>query len=111
MDKSSVYVTNSIHSTGYGPSRNRIYFNGDIENFQSWKIKFLSYLCLQKLSYIVGSDTDEVDPEKKRHRFRSDKSLSLIIRNARNGGRLAMKILRDHYVEDSKPKIIALYTE
>ena len=40
-----------------------------------------------------------------------DRSLTLIIRDARNNGKLAMKILRDHYVGNSKSKIISLYTE
>ena len=40
-----------------------------------------------------------------------DRSLSLIIRDAKNGGRKAMDILRNHSMVASKLRIIALYTE
>ena len=40
-----------------------------------------------------------------------DKSLSLVIREANNDGRKALKILREHYIGQSKPRVIALYNE
>ena len=65
----------------------------------------------------MESETDEIDPDKNAEVFAlmtqmlDDRSLTLIIRDARNNGRLAMKILREHYVGSSKPRIISLYTE
>ena len=40
-----------------------------------------------------------------------DKSLSLVIRDARDNGRKALIILREHYLSKGKPKVISLYTE
>ena len=38
-------------------------------------------------------------------------SLSLIMRDAKDNGRKALKILREHYLGKSKPRIISLYSE
>ena len=43
--------------------------------------------------------------------FLDDRSLSLIIRDAKNDGSKALNILREHYLSRGKPKVIALYTE
>ena len=43
--------------------------------------------------------------------FLDDKSISLIIRDANNDGRGALKILRDHYIGSTKPRIISMYYE
>lgn len=40
-----------------------------------------------------------------------DRSLSLVIREANNDGRKALRVLREHYQGKGKPRIIALYTE
>ncbi|GFO23132.1 transposon ty2-lr2 Gag-Pol polyprotein [Plakobranchus ocellatus] len=40
-----------------------------------------------------------------------DRSLSLIIRDARDDGRKALQILRNHYRPTGKPRVITLYTE
>lgn len=40
-----------------------------------------------------------------------DRSLSLVMRDAKDDGREALQILRDHYMGKSKPRVIALYTE
>lgn len=39
------------------------------------------------------------------------KSLSLVIRDAADDGRKALQILREHYSNQVKPRIISLYTE
>ena len=39
-------------------------------------------------------------------RFLEETSLSLVMRDARNDGRCALKILREHYAGRSKPRII-----
>lgn len=43
--------------------------------------------------------------------FLDDKSLSLIMREAADNGRKALKILRDHFAGKGKPRIIGLYNE
>ena len=40
-----------------------------------------------------------------------DDSLSLVIREATDGRRKALKILREHYGGKGKPRVISLYTE
>ena len=40
-----------------------------------------------------------------------DRSLSLVMRDAKDDGRKALKILRNHYMGKSKPCVLALYTE
>ena len=40
-----------------------------------------------------------------------DRSLALSMRDARDNGKKALEILREHYMGQGEPKIIALYTE
>ena len=40
-----------------------------------------------------------------------DRSLALIMRDAKDNGKKTLEILREHYMGQGKPKIIALYTE
>ena len=40
-----------------------------------------------------------------------DRSLTLVMRDAKDDGRKAIEILREHYVGKGKPRVIALYTE
>ena len=107
----------AANSTGYGPSR-RLYFDGDDEKYELWEIKFTSYLRLQNLHKALADDYEGEDRVDKNQRIFAelvqlldDKSLSLIIRDAKDDGRAAVKILREHYTGKSKPRIIALYTE
>ena len=99
--------------TGYGPRQaKRIYFDGDEERYEMWEIKFLSHLRLRKLTL---EDHDEGDDFAERNadvfaelvQVLDDKSLQLIMRDAVDDGRKALKILRDQ----EKPRIISLYTE
>ena len=62
---------------------------------------------------------DEVNENRQKNekayaeliKFLDDKSLSLIIRNAADNGRDALKILRNEHASHSKPKIASLYTQ
>ena len=107
--------------TCYG-HRNQLYFDGDHTRFELLEVKFLGYMKLQKLLDVI------VKPESKRienapaHdklgeafvelvQFVDDRSLSLIICDAKEDGRKALQTLRDHYSGRCKPRIIALYTE
>ena len=106
---------------GYGP-RSKLLFSGDQEHYELWEVKFLAHLRLCKLLSVIENDdgseaTSEGDGEKNKTVFAElvqyldDKSLSLIIRDAKNDGRKSIKILRDHYLGSSKPRIISLYCE
>lgn len=78
----------------------------------------MGYLRLQKLrDVMVAPDGEDVDPDRNAEayaeliQFLDDKSLSLIMREAADDGRKALKILRNHYASSSTPRVISLYTE
>ena len=117
-------------STGYGPRhKSRLYFDGNEESYELWEVKFLGYLRLQNLLDVIegeengaaddGSETSSNGTVGDKNacvfaemvQLLDDKSLSLIIRDAKNDGRQALEILRQHYLGKSKPRVIALYTE
>ncbi|KAJ7986680.1 hypothetical protein DPEC_G00342410 [Dallia pectoralis] len=100
--------------TGYGPRKefgsrwNRLCFDGDEKNYELWETKFLAHLRLLSLKSTILSeppndDGVEEDPEKNEDAYAEliqlldDKSLSLVMRDAADDGRKALKILREHY--------------
>ena len=104
--------------TGFGTSRNRLIFTGDERKYELWEIKFLGYMRLRKLHETITAASDvPVDDSKNCEAFAEiiqcldDKSLSLIMRDAKDDGRKALAMLRKHYLSRGKPRIIALYTE
>ena len=75
---------------------------------------------LKKLKkYILPTDGDATaaDPDKNEEgfaelvQFLDDTSLGLVIRDARDDGKKALEILREHYAGSGKPRIISLYTQ
>lgn len=112
-------MTTSVNLTGYGPRRTLI-FDGDGSKYELWEVKFLGYMRLQKLHDVVipkEGEKEEHSEEKKASAFAElvqcldDRSLSLVIREANDDGRKALRVLREHYQGKGKPRIIALYTE
>ena len=103
--------------TGYGPANSRLYFDGNRDNYDLWEVKFLGHLRLRKLLQVVEGAPAAVDASKNAEVFAEliqlldDKSLKLIFRDAKDNGRQALTILREHYLGCSKPRIISLYTE
>ena len=101
------------NSRGYGPAP---MFSGEGDTFELWCTKFKGMLRLQKLHDVLEG-TGEINAEKNANIYAhlvnclDDQSLNLIMRDADNDGRKAFKILQDHYLSTSKPRIIALYTE
>ena len=81
-------------------------------------MKFVEYLIIQHLHQIILSPTDQSDDmdfvEKNATVFAEliqyldDKSLLLVIRDARDNERKALTILREHYLSKGKPKVISL---
>ena len=101
---------------GYGPRvGHRLIFDGNPDKYELWEIKFIGHLRLQKLYDVLTSDSP--DAEKNANIFAElvqlldDRSLSLVMRDAVDDGKNALKILREHYLGTSKPRIISLYTE
>ena len=84
-------------------------------------MKFLGYLRIQHLYQIILSPTDQSDDmdfiEKNATVFAEliqhldNKSLSLVIRDARDNGRKALTSLKEHYLSKVKLKVISLYIE
>ena len=99
----------------------RLYFNGDERNYEVWEVKFLSYMRLKKLRKIILHPEGEADPADFEElneecfaelcQFLDDRSLALVMRDAKDDGRDALKLLRQHYAGTSKPRIINLYTQ
>ena len=119
MNQSSEYeMATAASSTGYGPRRALI-FSGDESKYELWEVKFLAHMRLQKL-YNVFVPAEEEEPAsaaKKADAFAElvqcldDRSLSLIIREAKDDGPKALEVLRQHYQGKGKPRVISLYTE
>ena len=110
----------------------RLCFDGDEQRYELWETKFLAHLRLQGLRDIIlnepvaapppreGEELETRDEEEEDKnalayaeliQFLDDKSLSLVMREAADDGRKALRILRDYYAGKGKPRIISLYTE
>ena len=112
-------MATSLSLTGYGPRRALI-FDGDESKYELWEVKFLGYMRIQKLiDVVVRKAGEEAEPsaEKLANAFAElvqcldDRSLALVIREAKDDGRKALQVLREHYQGKGKPRVIALYTE
>ena len=116
--------------TGYGPSGalqgrfQRLSFDGDERKYEQWEVRFLGYMKLHKLKNVIlppapteEGEEVEVDADKNELafaeliQFLDETSLSLVMRDARDDGKKALEILREHYAGKGKPRIISLYTE
>lgn len=110
-------------STGYGP-RSRLYYDGDPNKYQIWETRFLSYLLTQNAAYqkailpkveAVEDDTDFDNHNKLAYaelvQVIDERSLMLIMNDASDNGREALKILRQHYASTEKPRVLSLYEE
>lgn len=110
-------------ATGYGPRHGgaggrwqRLVFNGDEDNYELWEVKFLRHLKILGLKDIMLSTKD---PNTNKNaecyaeliQFLDDRSPSLVMRDTADDDRKALEILWSHYTSQSKPRIIALYTE
>ena len=112
------------HSTGYGPSASqRLYFTGDMNIYDIWETRFLAHLYTQnelvhEAILPKGEADNHKDFEKSNKRafaelvqFIDERSLQLIMRDAKDNGREALRILRSHYVSTEKPRILTLYEQ
>ena len=84
-------------------------------------ISCFGYLRIQHLHQIILSPKDQSDDidfiEKNAAAFveliqyLDNKSLPLVIRDARDNGRKTLTILREHYLSKEKSTVISIYTE
>ncbi|XP_048575805.1 uncharacterized protein LOC125557333 [Nematostella vectensis] len=120
-NKRSKDTHNEMSSTGYGSRTdskwNRLTFDGDESKYELWEAKFLGHLRMLKLKDTILPSTDAPDATKNEECYAEliqlldNKILSLVMREATDDGRKALKILREFYASQSKPRIITLYTE
>ena len=83
------------------------------------KYEFLGVLRLHKLYDVILADEEpkEGNVDKNIDAFAQliqcldDRSLSLVMSDAKDYSRKARKILRNHYIGKSKPRVLSLYTE
>ena len=94
-------MSESRNLTGYG-AHAALFFDGNEEKYDLWECRFLSYMRTKKLKDAVNPDGPNVSPDMKEDAFAElvqhidERSLSLIMRDARDDGRKALKILRSH---------------
>ena len=110
-------------STGYGP-RNRLFYSGNPTDYQMWETRFTNYLYTLdiKLYKAALPKEDSVQDEEDFHisnrrtyaelvQVLDERSLQLIMADAANDGRKALKVLRQHYASTEKPRVLSLYEE
>ena len=105
------------NTTCYEPSHSgqrwfRLVFNGDKKNFKLWETRFLAHMELRSHREVILEDPeipneDEaalVEDEAKNGEAYAqlvqcpdNKSLSLVMKDAKRDGRRALGILREHY--------------
>ena len=93
-------------STSYGPRTARPFFDGNEETYELCEVKFVGCLRLQNLHDAIlqpgegGLAADKLDAGKDAEAFPKltlsidDRSLSLVLQDAKDDGRKVMKILR-----------------
>ena len=119
-----IMATSPQTLTGYGPSRSRLYFNGDGDTFPLWETRFSNYLyTLNKeihnaiLPRTAGTQESTEAGEKNRRAYAElvqvldERSLQLIMTDCRSDGQAAFKVLREHYQSIEKPRVPTLYEE
>ena len=103
----------SRNLTGYGPSSHPM-FDGDEQKWEQRECRFLAYMKLKKLKYVVASEAP-ASADKREEAFSElvqcldERSLNLIIRDADEDGRKAMDILRQHYAGRGTQRVLSLY--
>ena len=104
----------SSNLTGYGPN-SHLCFSGDEDRYELWEEKFCGYLMTRKLREVLASEHPNTEKNRRVYgelvQLLDDRSLSLIIRDAKHDGKKAIGILRDHYLGKGMPRVLNLYTQ
>ena len=103
----------SRNSTGYGPQA-QLMFDGDEQHWDQWECRFLAYMKLRKLKYVVASEAPASADKKEEAyselvQYLDERSLNLVMRDAADDGRKAMNILRQHYAGRGTQRVLSLY--
>ena len=94
-------------------------FDGHEPKYDLSEIKFLGFMTLHQLHEVILAEgkLDEKNAVKNIDAFTQliqcldDRSLSLVMRDAKDNGRKALRMLRNHNMGKSKPRVTAVYTE
>ena len=116
------FQTLNQRSIGYGTSsrEHHLMFNGDERQYEQWETRFLGYLKIKKLKDVVAPlpGTAAVDDASLNEQvcaelcqFLDSTSMQLIMRDAKDDGKAALKILREHYAGSSKPRVINMWRQ
>ena len=107
-----------IH-TGFWPRTMKFFFGGNESRYELWEVKFFGYHRIQQLHQIILLPTDQNDDmdfvEKNSTVFSEliqcldDRSLSLVMKDAKDNVRKALAILREYYLSKGKLKVVSLY--
>ena len=110
-------IMSDLRLTGCGPSNQwqNLVFDGNERKYELWETKILGYIKLKGLKeiFIVG----EISADKNQFvyaelvQYLDERSLSLVMRDAKEHAREALRILRAHYAGSGKPRFITLYNQ
>lgn len=94
----------------------RLYFNGDIDKYKLWKVRFLAHMTLQNnKAFEKGSDVSKKENDfafAELTRYIDKRSRSLVVSGAKNNAQEALSILRSHYRRKRSMKtLISLYSK
>ena len=113
-------MASAEQSTGYG-LRRQLMFSGNPQDFIIWETRFTNYLYTKdiKIYKAILPDEDEGTGHADSNRMAyaelvqalDERSLQLIMTDAANDGRKALKLLKEHYVSTEKPRVLSLYEE
>ena len=104
-------------SRGYGPSmqgRSHLLFDGEESHYEQWEVKLLAFLSLRKLKKTVLG-IGVMDYNKNEQAFSEivqlldNRSIHLVMREAKDDGKKALEILREHYAGTGTSRIMSLY--
>ena len=105
-----------MESKGYGlPHSKTLYFDGDESRYEIWEERMLAYMKVKKLKeYILPGTVASSERREECYaelvHFLDEKSLCLVMRDAKDDGRKALEVLRAHYAGHSEQRIMSLYS-
>ena len=114
---SRLLLAEMANSIGYGTqtARNNLFFDGNEEKYGIWECKFLAHMRIKKLKKVIIPDGPAATADQREDafaelvQFLDERSLSLVMRDAVDDGRKALKILRNHYAGHGKPRILSMF--
>ena len=84
-------------------------FTGKEEDYDIWETRFLGYMTIKDLNKTILPSTSE-RAYAELVLWLDETSLSIIMNDAKDRGRDALSLLRDHYRGSGKPRILTMYT-